>query len=218
MKRMRFTRARRVETEADREKVLAVLRATYLNEKAWVLDVDPMFPACDLQRNDVSWFLAIKNERPVGVLRVLYDPPTEQYLKYGLQPIDADLQLADLIKTHRIAEIGRFAVVPERRSGVGVVLSLMRAATREIVARGCSSLVTDVFENDPHSPLGFHTRIIGFKPVATHEFGELRFKGRRITMLLDVKAAYQSLKARGNWFFRVMTMGWSEAMHRRLAT
>ena len=79
MKRMRFTRARRVETEADREKVLAGLEG-HLSERE---SVGPRcgshVPACDLQRNDVSWFLAIKNDRPVGVLRVLYDPPTEQY-------------------------------------------------------------------------------------------------------------------------------------------
>src|SRR5258706_8500525 len=110
----------------------------------------------------------------------------------------------------------RSADSPSSRSAARV-LSLMRAATREIVWRGYTQLVTDVFENDPHSPFRFHTRIIGFRPVATHEVGELGFTGRRITLLLDIKIAYQTLKSRGTWFFRAMTKDWTEVMHRRLA-
>jgi hypothetical protein len=139
-------------------------------------------------------------------------------MAYGLKPIEADFDIASTIRDQRIAEIGRFAVSPERRRGVAVVLSLMRAATREIVMRGCTQLVTDVFENDPHSPLGFHTRIVGFRAVATHEIGELRHAGRRITLLLDLKAAYCALKLRGNRFFRTMTRGWTPNMHNGLAT
>ena len=197
MKIPRLTRAKRVVTESDRQRALAVMRATYQREKGWVHDVEPMFPKEDLPRDDVS--------------------PIEEYQKYGLTPIEGSLVVYDFIKSERIAEVGRFAVIPERRKGVGVVLSLMRAATREIVSRGYTQLVTDVFENDPHSPLRFHTRIIGFRPVATHEIGELSFKGRRITLLLDIKIAYQTLKSRGTWFFRAMTKDWTEVMHKRLA-
>jgi hypothetical protein len=151
------------------------------------------------------------------VLRVLYNPPIEQYQKYGFTPIDGNFAVYDSIKSERIAEVGRFAVIPERRKGVAVVLSLMRAATRETVSRGYIQLVTDVFENDPHSPLRFHTRIIGFRPVATHDVGELNFKGRRVTLLLDIKIAYQTLKSRGRWFFRARTKNWTDVMHKRLA-
>ena len=217
MKISLFTRTRRAETETQRQSALAVLRATYQQEKAWVLDVESMFPASDLGRDDVSWFIATTRGKPVGVLRVLYNPPIKQYLSYGLKPINAAIDVAGLIEKERIAEIGRFAVVPERRKGVAVSLSLMRAATREIVLRDCTQLVTDVFENDQHSPLGFHTRIAGFRPVATHDVGELRHQGRRITLLLDLKEAYRSLKARGNWFFRAITRSWTETMHQRLA-
>lgn len=217
MKAFRLTRGRRVETETDRRKVLQVLEATYKQEKGWVLDVEPIFPASDLERTDISWFLATKSSEPVGVLRVLYNPNLKQYRDYGLKPIDPTLDI-DVLTSRPIAEIGRFAVVPERRNGVAVSLSLIRIATREVVARGCTQLITDVFENDPHSPLGFHTRIIGFKPVATHEVGELRHKGRRITLYLDIKRSYQSLKASGNWFYRVLTKGWSERMHLSLAS
>ncbi len=217
MRMLRVTRAKRVASESDRQKALAVMRSTYQREKGWVHDVEPMFPKEDLARSDLSWFIATRRNQAMGVLRVLYEPPIEQYQKYGLTAIDETVRAYDLIKSECIAEVGRFAVIPERRKGVGVVLSLMRAATREIVSRGYTLLVTDVFENDPHSPLRFHTRIIGFRPVATHEVGELSFKGRRITLLLDIKIAYQTLKSRGTWFFRAMTKDWTEVMHKRLA-
>lgn len=217
MRILRLTRAKRVASESDRQKALAVMRATYQREKGWVHDVEPMFPKEDLARDDLSWFIATRRNEAMGVLRVLYDPPIEQYQKYGLTAIDGTVPAYDLIKSECIAEVGRFAVIPERRTGIGVVLSLMRAATREIVSRGYTQLVTDVFENDPHSPLQFHTRIIGFRPVATHEVGELSFKGRRITLLLDIKIAYQTLKSRGTWFFRAMTKDWTDVMHKRLA-
>ena len=217
MKIPRLTRATRVTTMADRDKALAVLRATYQQEKGWVHDVETMFPERDLERDDISWFIATRRGEAMGVLRVLYEPSIEQYYKYALNPIDTTIAVDDFIRSQRIAEVGRFAVIPERRSGVGVVLSLMRAATREIVSRGFTQIVTDVFENDPHSPFRFHTRIVGFRPVATHEAGELNAKGRRITLLLDIKIAYQTLKARGTWFFRAMTKDWTDVMHKLLA-
>ncbi len=217
MQTLGFTRSRRVETEEARREAVDVLRRIYVDEKGWVLDGDSLFPASDLGRTDISWFLARKGGAAVGVLRVVYDPALGHYAAYALQNVDPDLDLGRFLATNRIAEIGRFAVVPERRQGVGVVISLMRAATREIVRLGYGQLITDVFENDPHSPLGFHTRVVGFRQVATHETGELRHKGRRITLLLDMKAAYRGLKARGNRFFRAITLGWTPAMHRSLA-
>ncbi len=93
----------------------------------------------------------------------------------------------------------------------------MRSATAETVARGYTHFVTDVFENDPHSPFGFHTRVMGFLPVATHDFGELRCDSRRITLVLDLRAAYKRLKTRGNWLYRYVTAPWNEAQHRAMA-
>ncbi len=217
MKGISITRSRRVESEEDRIKALAVLERTYAQEKGWVLDASSMFPASDLGRQDISWFVATKRGEAVGVLRVVYDPSLGGYASYGLESVDPNVDIAKFIASNRIAEIGRFAVVPERRTGVGVVLSLMRASTREIVRLGYTQLITDVFENDPHSPLGFHTRVIGFKKVATHEVGDLRHKGRRVTLLLDIKLGYRNLKLRGNRFFRAVTRGWTPAMHESLA-
>ena len=122
------------------------------------------------------------------MLRTLFDPPLLQYAKYGLRLIDPRIDVEKFLRQHRIAEVGRFAVVPELRGNVMLAAALMRAATEEMVTRGYTHVITDVFEDDPHSPLGFHTRVMGFQPVATHDHGELNCKSRRITLLLDLGA------------------------------
>jgi len=213
----RFAPARRVTTEDDRLKALSVLRTIYEEEKAWVEASASLFPAEDLGSDEVSWFLAQRRGQAVGVMRVNYAPAVDTYMGYGLTPLAADLDVNSLLAGAKLAEIGRFAVLPELRASVLVSSALIRAAVRDVVARQCTLIVTDVFENERHSPLGFHTRVVGFRPVATHETGELRHKGRRITLVLDLKEAYQRLKLRSNWFFRQLTRGWTQAMHRSLA-
>lgn len=215
--------ADRVTDEAGRQQVLAVLRATYLREKRWVNDPETQFPPEDLGRDDVSWFVVAVRTRPIGVrvrpagvVRVVYDPPLAAYASYGFAPLDPSLRIEEMIRDNRIAEIGRFAVVPRFRRRLVVAAALMRAAAAETVARGYTHYLTDVFEDDPHSPYGFHTRVMGFHPVATHDVGELNCRSRRITLVLDLKAAYQRLKARGNWLFRYLTGHWDDALHQRL--
>jgi len=206
----------RVSGDADREKGLEVLRATYGEEKHWVEDVSDQLPRADLERSDISWFVVLDATRPVGVLRVLYDPPIELYAKYGFQLQDDSIDVEAFIRDHRIAEIGRFAVLPEYRKYIVVVAALMRAASTDTVERGYTHYITDVFEGDPHSPYNFHTRVMGFQPVATHDIGELNFEGRRITLVLDLKAAYNRLNSKGSWIFRYLTESWDEALHRRM--
>ena len=81
------------------------------------------------------------------------------------------------------------------------------------------AVYSDIFENDPHSPWGLRTRVMGFAPVATHAHGELMWRSRRITLILDLKAAYQRLRLRlrNSWIFRSLTADWDERLHRRLA-
>jgi len=208
----------RVEDQAGRGAVLEVLGATYRNEKGWVSDPALQFPASDLERPDTAWFVVHLNGRPVGVLRTLFDPPLLQYAKYQLRLVDPRVDVEKFLRQHRIAEVGRFAVVPEHRGNMMLVAALMRSATEEMVTRGYTHVITDVFEDDPHSPLGFHTRVMGFRPVATHDHGELNCKSRRITLLLDLGATYRRLKARGNWIYRYLTARWPDALHRRFAT
>jgi ribosomal protein S18 acetylase RimI-like enzyme len=209
--------ARRVTDEAGRRQVVEVLRATYQREKRWVTDPETQMPPGDLARDEIAWFIATIRGRPAGVLRVHFAPPLAQYASYGFKLIDPRLDVDEFIRRNRVAEIGRFAVLPRYRRRFLLAAALMRAATAETVARGFTHFVTDVFEDDPHSPYGFHTRVIGFHPVATHDVGELQSRSRRITLVLDLQAAYQRLRRSGNWVFRYLTGEWPDALHRRLA-
>jgi hypothetical protein len=211
-------RATRIFTESGRQAALAVLAATYQDEKGWVSNPETQFPRADVRRRGVAWYVVRVAGRPAGVLRTLYDPPLEQYLQYGLKFTIPGLEIERFLRDNRIAEVGRFAVVPEHRGNMMLAAALMRAATREMVLRGYTHVITDVFEDDPHSPLGFHTRVMGFEPVATHERGELNCRSRRITLVLDLKSSYQRLKRSGSWIFRYLTARWPEALHRRFAT
>jgi hypothetical protein len=209
--------AMRVEDEAGRAQALEVLRATYRDEKGWVSDEEKQVPEGDLARPDISWFVVQEAGAPVGVLRVLYDPPLHLYKEYGLDLLDRGADIEAFIRSHRIAEIGRFAVLPDKRRHTVVVLALIRAAITETVGRGYTHYITDVFEDDPHSPYEFHTRVLGFVPVATHEVGELNCTSRRITLVLDLRQCYRRMSAANGFFFRFITDGWSPELHRALA-
>ena len=203
----------RVEDERGHELALAVMRATYRDEKRWIQHDDRLVSAEDLGSDAVSWFVVCADDRPVGVLRVLYEVPMDLYKQYGFKLLAKGLDLEKFLRENRIAEIGRFAVIPEYRGNLLVVVALMRAAVAETIQRGWSHYITDIFEGEQHSPYGFHTRVMGFKEVATHEVGELNCPNRRITMILDLREAYARLGARNNWIFRYITEGWNPAMH-----
>jgi ribosomal protein S18 acetylase RimI-like enzyme len=218
MSRLNRVIVKRVTEAEARLSVLEVLRGTYHQEKGWVDNVETQFPAEDLQRSEISWFVATIGGRPAGTLRVLYDPPLAEYAKYGFTAIDPQLRIEEMIARYRIAEIGRFAVLPRYRGRAFVAVALMRAAAAETIARRFTHYVTDVFEDDPHSPYHFHTNVMGFFPVATHEAGELRTSSRRITLVLDLKAAYQRLKRReSSWVYRYFTETWDSALHSQMA-
>ncbi len=206
----------RVADEAGRHEVIEILRATYHSEKRWVSDPAGQIPPADLFREDISWFIVKIDGTPAGVLRVLYNPPLAEYAKYGFKLLDKAPDINEFLRDNRVAEIGRFAVLPEFRGKIMVAAALMGGATEETLERGFTHFVTDVFEDDPHSPFGFHTRVMGFHAVATHDVGELHSRSRRITMILDLKAAYQRLRSRKNWIFRSLTGSWAEALHQRL--
>jgi hypothetical protein len=209
--------AERVADRCGRRAAVDVLRHTYQLEKQWIADPEQQFPPSDLNRPELSWFIASVDGEAAGVLRVLYDPPLALYAKYGFQPISDGIDVETFVRRNRIAEIGRFAVLPDQRGHMVLAAELMRVATAEVVARGYTHFVTDVFENDPHSPYGFHTRVMGFRAVATHDVGELQCASRRITMVLDLRDAYGRLKASGNWMYRYLTCEWDDRMHGLLA-
>ncbi|MDA7672167.1 GNAT family N-acetyltransferase [Verrucomicrobia bacterium] len=170
----------------------------------------------DLERDDISWFVSQIKDEPVGVLRVMYNPPLELYKEYGFKQLDSGLDVEAFVNENKIAEIGRFAVLPEYRRYIVVVAALMRAASQETVEREYSHYVTDIFEGEKHSPYEFHTRVMGFKPVATHDVGELNCPNRRITMILDIHEAYNRIRKKQKWIFRFLTKGWSDELHSKL--
>ncbi len=209
--------AHRVADERGRAEVVAILGATYQREKNWVSEPDSQFPLADVGRGDTAWFMALAGGRPAGVVRVLYDPPIAAYARYGFQVIDPAIRVEDFIGRKGLAEVGRFAVLPGNRRQIMVAATLMRAVTVDSLERGITHLMTDVFEDDAHSPYGFHTRVLGFHPVATHDAGELNSRSRRITLLLDIPAAYKRLRRRNHWFYRYLTSVLPEPVQARLA-
>ena len=209
--------AHRVADERGRQQVVAILGAIYQREKNWVSEPDSQFPLADVGRADTAWFLAQAGGQAAGVVRVLYDPPLAVYAHYGFQVIDPAIRVEDFIGRHGLAEVGRFAVLPDSRRQIMVAATLMRAVTIDSLERGITHLITDVFEDDAHSPYGFHTRVLGFHPVATHDAGELNSRSRRITLLLDIPAAYKRLRSRNAWFYRYLTSVLPDRLQERLA-
>ncbi len=205
----------RVSSPAERTLAIDVMKATYKQEKNWITRDEKLFPDAELGNTSASWFVVLEGSRPIGTLRVLYDLPLDLYKEYGFKMIGG-LDLDSFIRTNRIAEIGRFAVLPEFRKHPVVVGALMREASRETVLRGYTHYVTDIFEGEAHSPYNFHTRVLGFQPVATHDTGELNCPNRRITLILDLAGAYQRIRTQGGWLYRFFTQGWPPQVHDRL--
>lgn len=205
----------RVAEDADRTQAISVMRATYQEEKNWITRDEKLFPDDELGKASVSWFVVLDGDRPIGTLRVLYDLPLDLYQEYDFKTLGG-INLDEFIRGNRIAEIGRFAVLPEYRRHMMVVGALMREASRETIERGYTHYVTDIFEGEAHSPYNFHTRVLGFQPVATHDTGELNCPNRRITLILELKAGYHRLKEHGGWLFRFFTEGWPDHIHQKL--
>jgi len=213
------TTAVRATTPTDRRAVLAVLDATYAGEKRWVRDAADMFPARDLADDALTWVVATVDDAPAGVLRVHYEPPLHRYHEYGLESLEdgPDVDVDAFIRENQIAEIGRFAVLPEYRRRIRVVFGLMRMASVDTLRRGYTHYVTDIFEGEAHSPYNFHTRVLGFRPVAAHQAGEMDCLHRRITLVLNLKKAYRRLKETKNRLYCFLTDGWDEALHQQLS-
>ena len=215
MKKNTQIKAIRVSNEMQREGALEVIESTYVQEKHWVRAAEELFPSKDLTDPTLSWFLAFVDEVPAGILRVDYAPSLEPYLDHGDVVLEIPIDVEAFIKTHRIADIGRFAVVPTYRRQIRVALALMNSATYDTVQRSYTHYVTDIFEGEQHSPYLFHTRVMGFVPVASRSEGELNCKHRRITLLMDLAKSYNQLKKANHRLFDILTEGWDEEMHER---
>lgn len=187
----------RVASAAARSAALRVVGEVYAEEKGWLADVEPEIAPDSGSDARTSWFLLRQGEEPVGVVRLVYDPTLELPPELGVE-LDPRVDLVELATSGRFVEIGRLMIRAPWRSRPAVVLSLMRAALAEVVGRGYTHLFTVVFEDDPHSPLGFHTRRLGFERVGTHRSGELACASRRILLVLDLARSYRRLAAAGS--------------------
>ena len=190
---MKNVTAQKIVTPEDRERALAVIEAVYRDEKQWISSSGAEIPADIASRQDRSWFLVSAGDEPAGVIRLVYDPSLEMPAEYGVT-LEPGVDLEGLKRGGRFVDIGRFMIVPRYRRNIRVVMKLMRAAIVEVVGRGYTHFLTDVFENDPHSPLRFHTQVLGFERIGTHRHGELACASARIILILDIARAYQRLK------------------------
>jgi len=189
--------ARKILTSADRDRALTVVAAVYEREKRWIADAAGEVPPDAGALADRSWFLVTVNGRPAGIIRLVYDPPLELPAELDVR-LEPDVDIDSLKRRGRFVDIGRFMIVPRYRRNIRVVLRLMRAAIVEVVERGYTHFLTSVFADDPHSPLGFHTRVLGFERIGSHRTGELACTSIRILLILDIARAYQRLKQRRN--------------------
>ena len=205
----------KIEDAATREQALQVVEGVYWQEKNWIKSVEQEIPATIGADDRFSWFFASVNDAPAGVLRLFYDPPLELppecqvTFKKGFDP-------KKLAAAGKFVEIGRFMILPEYRKKIFVALRLMGLAVKEVVERNYTHFITDVFEGEPHSPLKFHTRILGFEVIGQHLYGELNCSLTRIILTLDILKAYQRLKAQENRIYWSLTEGIRRSLDAKL--
>jgi N-acyl amino acid synthase FeeM len=207
--------ARKIVSSADRLKALEVVEAVYRREKSWIADAAAEVPPDAGCRADRSWFLVTVGGRAAGVIRLVYDPPLRLPAELGVT-LEPGVDLDGLARGGRFVDIGRFMIVPRYRRNIRVALRLMRAAIVEVVERGYTHFLTSVFADDPHSPLGFHTRVLGFERIGSHRGGELACASARILLVLDIARAYQRLKQRRNKVWRELAGGVRKLVEGRL--
>lgn len=210
--------AKKILTDHDRKLGLAVIEAVYLQEKRWIRDAASEIPEDLAERRDQSWLLVTAggaDGEPAGVIRLVYDPALEMPAELGVD-LEAGVDIQGLQRHGRFVDIGRFMIVPRYRRSFRVALRLMRAAILEVVSRGYTHFLTDVFEDDPHSPYHFHTRVLGFERIGTHRYGELACASRRIILILDIARAYRRLQKQENKVYRELADGIGDMLETRL--
>ncbi len=206
----------KVADDVTRIQALQVIEQVYRQEKNWIKTVEAEIPAEIDPEGRYSWFLATVNEQPAGVLRLYYDPPLELPVECQVS-LRHDIDLKQLAQNGRFVEIGRFMILPEYRKKMLVAIRLMGTAVKEVVERNYTHFITDVFQGEPHSPLKFHTRILGFEIIGTHLHGELNCSLTRIILTLDILKAYQRLREKKNRIYWTLTEGIRGRLDRKLA-
>jgi hypothetical protein len=206
----------KVQDAKTREQAIQVITTVYLREKNWIRLPEDEISAEINSSAQFSWFLATVNDDPAGVIRLSYDPSLEFPPELGVT-INQGIDLNQMARDCKMVDIGRFMIVPQYRKNIRVALRLMRASIKEVVERGYTHFITDVFESDPHSPLHFHTKILGFERIGSHLHGELNCSSTRIILTLDILKSYQKLKIGKNKIYQEVTEGIRELLDEQLA-
>ncbi|HWQ26412.1 MAG TPA: GNAT family N-acetyltransferase [Chlorobaculum sp.] len=190
----------------DKSDAFSVIEEVYVKEKKWIDAVHEQIPENPALNLEYSWFIARVGNKPAGVMRLRYDPSFELPEPCHFNPA-AGIDLAEIKASGRYVEIGRFMIRPEFRNQYLVALRLMRAATIEVIERDYTCFITDVFEGEEHSPLNFHTRVLGFEVIGSHLFGELNCSSTRIILTLDILKLYNRIKDSRSRFYQELTSG-----------
>ena len=206
----------RVESAGDRADALEVVRQVFCIEKKWITSAQNQIPEELSGKMGIQWFLAKINGRAAGVLRLLYDPSFDLPEEYDVKLMPG-IDMEKLKCAGRYVEIGRFMILEEFRKNPRIALQLMRAATAEVIERDYTHFITDVFEGEQHSPLNFHTRVLGFEVVGKHLFGELHCSSTRIILTLDILKLYSRIKDSRSRIYCELTDGLNGLFERKAA-
>lgn len=196
----------KVQSTPERLDALSVIEEVFVREKQWMRAVGEQISETPGSDERFSWFIAKVGDQPAGVMRLHYDPPME--LPESCHPtFEPGIELATLRESGRYVEIGRFMIRHEYRRQYLVALRLMRAATAEVLERDYTHFITDVFKGEEHSPLNFHTRVLGFEVIGSHLYGELNCSATRIILTLDLLKLYNRIKDSKSRIYQELTEG-----------
>lgn len=198
-----------------RNLALQIVEAVYRQEKNWIHTINQEIPEDIAQISHCSWFLATVDDNPAGVIRLVYDPPLEFPPEYQVT-LDNTIDLEHLAQVGKFVDIGRFMILPKYRRKILVAIRLMGAAVKEVIERNYTHFITDVFQGEPHSPLKFHTKILGFEIIGTHLHGELNCSLTRIILTLDILKAYSRLKLRRKHLYESLTEGFRGLLEQKM--
>jgi len=201
----------------DRKAALGIVEQVFLQEKQWISAAGEQLPEVLEGNERFSWFLARFDGKPAGVLRLLYDPVLELPDEYDVRLLPG-VDMERMKREGRYVEIGRFMIGESYRRNPRIALRLMRTAIREVIERDYSHFITDVFEGEEHSPLNFHTRVLGFEVIGKHLFGDLNCSSTRIILTLDILKVYGRIRNSRSRVYRELTEGIRGVLERKLSS
>lgn len=207
----------RVLSAEDRKAALGIVEQVFLQEKQWISAAGEQLPEVLEGNERFSWFLARIDGKPAGVLRLLYDPVLELPDEYDVRLLPG-VDMERMKREGRYVEIGRFMIGESYRRNPRIALRLMRTAIREVIERDYTHFITDVFEGEKHSPLNFHTRVLGFEVIGKHLFGDLNCSSTRIILTLDILKVYSRIRNSRSRVYRELTQGIRGVLERKLSS